>query len=463
MSSISPLTAAEMREKIYAKQPVFAQVMREHGQETLYTYVQRLFESRPSFCGERRARAIDVIHNLVAERLGSELAGEVRTQLTEFPILSTTDHHSWLQDPFWVNANLLQAFGIQASHNPSLKHCVVLSFSSISLNNRDGYPRGMVVHDSSGQKLLHPALFPNQLKHQCVYAAPAASARDIEHWLHNVHTLTKQNMLQRHQAESLEQLVVSSFDETVLGTDSLAEQITVFNARQWQRLFDTSSELVYIEIETVVRELLLQEFENPDALLTRIFFDSTLHARMAQVCAGARGGFALDGSSGSYFFWGINSTYERVPIFVESGVLRSRDGSIRVSWSAEAITEALTAKRIMPGMMLCYMVMALYYGFTCLGGFCQIQDLTVIKEMWLRVMVETGELVAMRAAESIYTAAFIGDVALPRLPSGRPATAWDMLIGSMPRDLEWYASMARAVTLEKAIEPMLPDMYSVVE
>ncbi len=451
MTSFSAGQVAELRKKIFAKQTVFAEVMREHGHKTLYDYVQRLYDWHGDTFSERRREAIKVISDIVDERLGKQLSEEVKAQLDEFPIVSTTDHHSWLQDPFWLNADLLQALGIMSAAQLQLKHVVVLSFSSISLNNKDGYPKGVVWHDAHGH-LCRAALFSDKDKRRVVYATPALSKENIQS------TLPKAN--------GITPFVKAAFsDPAVMGSSTLVEQISRFNNRLWKTLWHThnaSPELIYIEIETVVTQTMLRHLTDESSLLYKLFFDTTMRSVASSEFVDLRGGFNEETKRGSFFFWGIDTHFHRVALFLYEGTLKSEDDTIAIPWKADSIAAALKSKQLMPGMLLCYLVISLYYGFKCFGGFCQVQDLTAIKHAWQRVLRQVGQGDEAERVGTINTKTFLGDAALVQLPGGIPATSWDVPLYELERDIEFYLNRAKNITLDEMLVPMIPSMYEVI-
>ncbi len=474
MMSLSRERVEELRQAIYAKQPVFAKVMQSFGGETLYSYVQRLFDwvELPYFTS-RRTEIVSVIKRLVADRFDQTLADEVALQLTNYPLVSTTDHHSWLQDPFWLNADLLQTIGTTEVSAPEiLRHTIVLSFSSISLNNKDGYPKGIMFHSEKNSTLHHIPLFPDKYKSHLVYGAPGLTLKDIHHAVENVHVLEKAGACGPRESSLLEEKILSSFSvETIFEKRGLDEQISRFNRALWKKLFVSSEEvqlpeLVYVEIESVVRELLVTyHLSTHDSLLYRLLFEPHLHAQAQTAFENTRGGYNLKNKTGTYFFWGIDEHHHRCALFLENNILQNTDKSICIPWEAQAIAQALAEKKLMPGMLLSYLIIALYYGFTCFGGFCQVNDLTVIKDIWVKLLQTVGEANEAKAVESVDTKRFLGDVALIELVGKgyrEPATSWDMMVHDINRSYEFYREKTMATTLEGAIEPLLPNMHQVL-
>ena len=78
-------------------------------------------------------------------------------------------------------------------------------------------------------------------------------------------------------------------------------------------------------------------------------------------------------------------------------------------------------------------MVSLYYGMKCLGGFCQVHDLTIMKVAWASLLREIGENGEADALEPVQTKELGGDgLVLSYMKTLTnelvPATGIDMLI-----------------------------------
>ena len=133
----------------------------------------------------------------------------------------------------------------------------------------------------------------------------------------------------------------------------------------------------------------------------------------------------------------------------------------------EIISKALKEKKIYPGMMLCYLLISLYYGMKCLGGFCQVNDLTMTKYAWEKFLKEVGENEEAEALNPVQTKELGGDgLVLSYLKTSNDnlinARGIDMILSDKDTSFERYVNLSKNLTLSEAMNPMLPEMYEVL-
>jgi hypothetical protein len=148
-------------------------------------------------------------------------------------------------------------------------------------------------------------------------------------------------------------------------------------------------------------------------------------------------------------------------------MLCSLENEMTLPLTPSAIAQALAEKMIFPSMLLCYVVVSLYYGMKCLGGFCQVHDLTVIKTAWQQLLAEAGEEAEAQALTPVQTKELGGDgMVLAYLRSDAnvlvPATGLDMITYSGDTSFKKYIAFSKALTLSEVMSPMLPEMYTVL-
>ncbi|MBI3619031.1 hypothetical protein HY213_03295 [Candidatus Peregrinibacteria bacterium] len=469
-----------LRERIWQRRPILGEIMQKHGGKTLHHYAQDFLDVNPSpLLDERKPELIEVARQIIEKRLGKETADHVARQLARLPLVSTTDHHSTIDHPFWVNANIISAIPYLGLMDPAMRHLVVFSFSSVSLNNASGYPRGMLFHggmNGSGNLIRLPIL-PDTVKMSTVYGTRAFTRDDI--------TKAESQLLKREKAgdiaagrgEKIRALLEREFARPdVLAAPDLCSQITMINHALWPKLFhatwhrpaQTIPDLLYLEIETLVKELLLQKhLDDPTSLLHRFLFDPACTPLVHEHFNNLPGAFSLEKEWGTYLFWALDDENHRVRLKLENGVLRSFGGTIAVPCTPEGVGNALQRGRIFPSMLTCYLAVALYYGFKCLGGFCQVHDLTLVKQSWARMLRAMGENEEADAIMPIQTKELGGDgMVLTYFKTVKneivPATGVDMILEDADTSFERYVDLSRRIMLTEAMQSMLPEMYTVL-
>ncbi len=264
----------------------------------------------------------------------------------------------------------------------------------------------------------------------------------------------------------------------VLAAPDLSSQITKINYRFWPKLFHAAKgeapgrpmlDLIYLEIETLVTELLLRRHLNDNTLINRFLFSEDYRRLNLEHFDGIAGAFSKAKGWGTYMFWAIDKNLHRVRLELEGNRLVSKEQpDLSVDFTPEAIAKALKEKRIYPAMLLCYVMVSLYYGMKCLGGFCQVHDLTVTKEAWEKILRKVGEKKEADALGPIQTKELGGDgmvLSYSRSASGDemfPATGIDMYLSEKDTGVEKYLQRSKTVTMQEMMNPMLPEMYTVL-
>ncbi|MFH1236584.1 MAG: hypothetical protein V1685_06675, partial [Parcubacteria group bacterium] len=416
-----------------------------------------------------------------------DVAAGVAKQLKKFALVSTADHHGPIDHPFFVNANIISALPYRELNDVDLRYLIVFSFASVSANNSSAYPRGILFHgDNGGEKeLLRLPLLPDKIKMGVVYASRGYTRDDISNAIREIRKKRSRGLLTNERTEAISTLIETHFGASdILGFSELAPQITKINYRLWPLLFHphrslpwspTASavdanvpNLVYLEIETIVKELLMRKhLQSPESLIYRLLFSPEYRTRASTYFNNIPGAFSTDHDWGTFFFWGLNDKLHRKRLLLERDTLVNHDAGLQVPFTPLAIEEALKTKRIFPSMLLCYLMVSQYYGIKCLGGFSQVNDLTMTKNAWQRLLRDVGEDSEADAVESTQTKELGGDgIVLSYLAESggglAPATGIDMILENVDTRFDEYVSLSHKVTLEELMQPMLPEMYSVL-
>lgn len=457
--------------------------MEKHGQELLFDYTKNFLDVNGSeILDRRKPELIAVAKELISKRLGPEIGMAVAKQLAFKSLLSTTDHHAAIQHPFWVNANIISALPYLENQNPLLKYLIVLSFSSISVNNASGYARGLMLHqqEDSGNLARLPIL-SDKHKMATVYCALAFSRKNLVKAERQLSKQVAAKLISARRAEQVRGVMEKYFStDDILDCELFKEQITKINFKMWPDFFHGATGgniagkynppgLIYLEIETLVAELLIRHhLFNKDSLLYKFLFNLEYQKLIPEIFNNIRGAFSLDKNWGTYLFWGVDAKQHRERMFLSvDGQLRSESGRHAYKFSPEGVKQALENKEIFPGMVFCYLVVSLYYGFKCLGGFCQVNDLTATKLAWQKLLGSVGEREEAEAVGPVQTKELGGDgMVLSYVKSAvggiQPATGIDMILSSRSTLFDKYYEMSKQVTLAEMMGPMLPEIYAVL-
>lgn len=483
MTSEVALKIQKIKDAIWQRRPILGKIMKGHGGQSLHSYaVDFLDVNETKILDKRKHELILVAKGLISKRLGEKVADEVAQQLDHKALVSTADHHSPIQHPFWVNSNIISALPYRDASDSLLKYLVVFSFSSVSLNNASGYARGIMFHqnDNSGELIQLPIL-PDRNKMSIVYAVRPFDIEDLQKLELHIEKKVSEKILSAERANKVKELVEKYYkNQDVLKSDSLSEQITKINYKMWPDLFHGEigiggcgsscrpPDLVYLEIETLVSELLEKyHLDNKDSLLFKFLFDKNCQKLILKYFNNIPGAFSVENDWGTYLFWAVDEKQHRVRMFLTDDKLHSAKRMHEYDFVSDQIISALKKKEIFPSMLLCYLVVSLYYGFKCLGGFCQVNDLTETKLAWQKMLTELGEIDEAQAVDPIQTRELGGDgMVLSYLRDEneniKPATGIDMVLRERNTCFEKYYDRSKQVTLDEMMGPMLPEMYTVL-
>lgn len=472
----------EIRKALWAKRPIMGEILDTHGNESLYKYSQDFLNVNPTpYLDKRKEELYTVVNDLLKVRLGETVANNVCEQLRYKPLISTADHHGVIDNPYWVNSNIIDTLPIPESGDTKLKHSIVFSFASISVNNASAYPRGILFHGGMPDKeeMIRLPFLPDRNKMSVVYNMRGYTKEDIEKAKQQLTQKVKSQEVTAERAEKIKN-IIETFCETeeILNTPTLVEQITKINYRLWPHLFhgtngtseasDFKVDLVYLEIETIVTELLLKRhLSDSSSLIYRLLFEEKFQKAGAEYFNNLAGSFSTDGNWGTHFFWAVDEKLYRVGLQFDGKNIFSVEQNISIPFTPEGITQALREKKIFPNMFLCYLMIAFYYGMKCTGGFSQVNDLTMLKIHWQKMLRELGENEEADAIEPVQTKDLnAGGVVLAynETESGKlyASTGIDMILDPRDTRFEHFIEFSKRATLFELMVVMFPTTYSVL-
>jgi hypothetical protein len=469
---------AKLKELIFTRRPILADIMSKHGDRSLHDYAQDFIDvnSQP-LLDQRKPELVGVVKNLLSMRLGDEVAEGVAAQLSRLPLVSTADHHGPITHPFFVNSNIISAIPALAEQKATIPYLIAFSFATVSVNNTS-FPRGITFHggaDGSGE-FLRLSILPDSTKMGVAYGMRRMTADDLEKAEQQLAKRGKSGELVPDKEDLVRGILKKYFgNEDVLSAPDFSSQVTKINYKLWPDIFhardeqgrSTIPDLIYLDIESIVSSLLLKlHLQNTSSLIYRLLFTADLEPLALKHFNNIPGAFSNEDQWGTYFFWAVDKKWRRVRLVKKGDFLVSPDGTHSIPFTAEGIAQALEKKEIFPSMLLCYLMVSLYYGMKCLGGFSQVHDLTLVKEAWGKILTEIGELEEAAALKPVQTKELGGDgMVLAYLATGgkdiAPATGIDMLFDPTT-SFARYMELSKKITLSEAMTTLLPDIYTVL-
>lgn len=304
----------------------------------LRDYVAQL-EQPDSFAFQGNQDFITEIAAYTRETLGSDLAEAISGELRERPQVLTANHHGIDTFAQSTQSNLLFSMRKRLDGKP-VKTVPVLACGSVPLNNLT-YPRGLLVYAGTSVPgdggICKLPIFPDSYKRKLVSVVGPFTAEMLCRSRDRANRLVADYKL----GGALEAAINTVFDDFAnVGQAFIGygRQATVVNHRFWQRLFrgrSCRSELVYIEIESIVSRLLEKDLFDKSTICHQLMFDPELRRQLIENLDGQRGcwqyekllrrcsaaaavkGFnEADSAQGTMFFWGVDAKGRKIPLCI---------------------------------------------------------------------------------------------------------------------------------------------------
>ncbi len=463
-----------LKEKVLEKKPVLREILAKRGAKNLFEYAKLYIDVNlnPPI-RKRQDEFIETFEHEVAKRLGQDIAKSAGNQLRHYYFVSTADHHGPICHPFFINSNLLTAAPHFEKSDPYLKNVIVLACGNVSLNN-SSFPRGLLFNTFYNGRIETRRLsfFPAGDRLCPVYNFRGFSSSDIKKVQCFLRDMVKDGTVHYEEAEKINSLLNDVYARPeIFEAVNFSDQVTKTNAVLWKKFFGYCSarppNLIYLEQETLVNELLINHHIHAHTIITHFLFDTDYDSMIAHYFEGITGAFSREDKSGTYLFWGLpQGAKYRIQLWKEGRYLVSADGSYRFELTPENLQKALQTKELVPSMMLCYTVLSFYYGLKCLGGFSQVNYLTLMKNAYIKMQVDLGNYRSIEVCARAQTKEMGGDFTISFLggPNGEmvPATGLDLILYGDQKTWPCVVEQSKLITLEEGVNPLMPEFYRIV-
>lgn len=462
-----------LKEAVLEHRPILRDIFKKQGNKSLYNYAcDYINVNLNPPIQSRQDELIATIYDEVERNLGSDIAASVADQLRHYYFINTTDHLGPVNHPWSLDTNLLIAAPFSEYKNEHLKNIIVLSCANVSLNN-PSFPRGLVFHSlvDGKAKMQRLSFLPSNAHAACAYGFRPYTAKEIEKMCTLLNEKVNSGEVKKNHADVLQQLLQDVYNQPeVLACKSYAEQIFKTNFKLWKKFFHLPEneipDLVYLDQESVVIKLLTNYHLAPDSTIYHLLFDPEYDQLMMRNFDGIMSAFDLKKKLGTYLFWGISDENNyRVQLWKKDGCLVSDDGKFKLELHPEVLREALTQKKIIPSIVLVFIVLCFYYGLKCLGGFSQVNYLTLMKNAYIKMQTERGNYRSVEVCARAQTKETIDAmVAFLGGPNGEmiPATGLDLILYGNSNCFPKILSEMKNITLEESFDPFMPDFYKFV-
>lgn len=464
----------EAKELVFKKKPVLAQIYKKFGHQTWLEYARENFPTAFS------QRSISSDHQVIYQKQTSQLAAIFRKVLS--PLLSsekvnravssflstrfvsTSDHHGLLCHPFFINNALLRShpdiYAHQFKQPPNELALISLTCGAVSLANTS-YPRGIFFHNQDLEQIRVPFISLRD-RHKPVYGYPAIGVDVFLKEIERINTLNLPKSAKKKYHALLNKIVKNN---TVWQMKLYSDQLTIMSDMLWDSIFGFSrATLVYLEIETLVRQLLLDIHLTENTLFYKILFNESYRNAYLKHYSGVTGAHD-NNSQGSHFFWYIDERKKiRCQLWVVGDTLSTGDNRVNIPLTPKAIGEYLERYEIIPSMALCYSMLSFYYGIVLGGGFSQVQYLAQMKQAYNRVLKTCNEP-NIFDQQDIRTDIFTGEyvnVGVSNDLSVTPASLIDIYLYGGDDANDVINRQFQTMSIRDSLDLMMPEFVQIV-
>jgi len=451
-------------ETIFAKRPLLGEILKKSGHLSLPAYMAETLKKISEPHSERRTEFLKTMEPLVGKRFGKTIADSVRKQLEKYFWMSSADHHGSAQSSLVISSNALLSVGCGDVEDPLLQNIIVLSCSSVSQNNED-YPRGIMLHaeDRDTYRLLKYPLLHHDYRNSAVFHFQPYEKSAVDKVSEALQKSMRKKELQDPHGKKILSVLQSIYaKEEVLQSKSLCEQFSRINFDLWKEIFHQdvrAKNLLYIEFEEIVNALLIDHHMDAKTPLHAILFDPAFDASFIRPLCTRMEEFIRQGALGTYLFWGLTPDKNyRVRLERVGNTLQSADGILRYPLEPAALKKALEDRLLMPNIFTLFLVVYLYYGLNCMGGFNQLHYLDLMK----RFYNESGiDELPCTAESNLYTFGLDTIFLRDKADTLIPVLGLDLVLEGSATLWAEYAQAMKELTLQSAFDANTDIIYGI--
>lgn len=432
--------AAQCLEAVSESAPVLERTLAQYGNVTLAEYLETL---KPSVGTPLQSREdfLDIYRQEVVSLLGETAGAKAVEDVNSCPMVLTANH---LGVDFFsqsVQTSLL-FYILKRRQTASPVILPVIACGSVPLDNVT-YPLGILLYNlKNGAYDMVPRklpVFSNKVRRRLVTIAPPFDRGMVDRAMKRLGKMEGNSEIGIREAGALRQIFEQDYDAPgVMDLCSYSKQSLVVNNRIWQRLFSSKrgeSHIVTMDMENIVRQLLVSDLNNKKSLIFSLFMDPGLRNRVIEKLDNKRAcwnlaelrqrhdvestnvpGKTMPISCGTLFFWGVNERSRRIPLLLvenkkDSWSFKGTDdkGNVtEITFSVESILTALKSGQLLPSIFTSFTVLAFARGLTCLGGYYQAEYLPMMQKELVAALRENGSYQEeARLVEQVETGSYL--------------------------------------------------------
>ena len=322
--------------------------------------------------------ALSLAGRLLGETVIPGLKDSIKHQ-----VICTADHHGSLYCSQFLQGDFLFALILEklGSRNPVVP---VLAAGQVELENST-YTRGFCAYTSRDQKMFMP-LFPARHSVQLTSHADPVTTDMVSRFRKRFVDPETDPRLKQTLHEICSEIYET---EEMRKACRLSDQMTIAGKKLMDRLFaGESPSFIYLEMETVLQPLFLQELSDESSLIYKILYDFKLREQMVREKL-------PDGLSlGDLLFRAADEKGRKIMLsLTEDGFLKGKDWRKEpVSFGTEPaeLASLIREKRVFPGVFTEAIMLFFERGITWMGGMFQASYLPLWQAGLVRVLERTG-------------------------------------------------------------------------
>lgn len=470
---IGPEAFQRLRKEVLIKRPILENILRKKGRKNLLEYANEYVDVNlnPTI-PKRQNDILETIFEVVENRFGKKLAWSILRQLEKFYFVSTADHVGPLTHPFFVNSNLLTAATMMENPHRLLNNIIVLACGKVSHDN-SSFPRGLLFHTYINNQLqLHrlPFLSANP-DIETVYCMSPYRPENIKKASTALREKFTKGEIAKREYDLIAAIIQDIYSKPeIFACKNYAEQMSKTNFLLWKNFFRESGirlpNLVQLELENIVVQLLIKYHLTQDTIINHILLDQEYEHYLNTYFEGIFGSFSRKDASGSYLFWALpEGEKNTVQLWRKGNYLISKNESYKIELHPEVIKNAMESKELIPGLLLDFITICFYYGLKCVGGFNQVNYLTLMKNAYIKMNVDLENYRSIEVCARAQTKEIADGLTFAFLGHGEKelalATGIDLILYGKKESWSELLTVAKNITFEEALNPLMPEIYRI--
>ena len=363
---------------IQERRPLLGNILSEYGNLSVWDATSALLKRGQLYRQSYNSQFIDLLR-LTFPHLNKDYLEKLDVCLKQNPLVSTADHQCPINHPVYINSNIQLSLFTKFFSGNKEPYVIppVLSFSSLPLNNT-AYIRGLLMASMQGEKRF--TFFGSSMRHMALPMVKSLMFDEstIKHWTKaNKNSFTEDDL-----GKIVSTLKRVSKETEINKCDSYSEQISTWNKWFWLNFFP-KYRLEFLPIDllskTFFNNILIN---NPQIPLYKFLFNLPNEDKL-ELFNGIYGCWDLKSNGGTFLFWGISKEKRLLPLQIKDNYLVCKtDAFAPIKWVPKEIGKAWSTGKIIPSLLMNYLIMVGHYGLFCSGAFNQIGYLQPIMKAY---------------------------------------------------------------------------------